>query len=515
MNSEEIFNKIQKHISKDVFGWIIKDVMTVGQLKEIASTCGLKVSADGEPEARQLNLISYDVSNEYYKNSKVRILMHELLLMGAQNEIKLISETTFTEIIRLIQDNKSHLFDRGCVGKYLWALLMDQRPELVPLIPLFVLKVNEKVRQFTEILDKFSKKPLGPSAPLSSKLQNLKNKKYIPKPDWEKDLDKKNKEVQEAKDDLKRIQEKNDILLHNNEQVKTENKRLLTVEQDLKKKLHECERIIKDHEINLKELKIKIEESARATQNFHQLEREYKKLTYEHEKLKIKLESTMIPQEDSLLQEYQQKMREKDESVHELKKELDNVRKENEKFEIKINKLENQLNQIMPKENNVVRSSGQRVGIFVDVQNVFYAAKRMQGKLDYNKLLAAALRGRVLSVAYAYVIRSPENPNPGFWDALADMGFTIRSKDLHVRQDGTAKGNWDMGMAMDAVRLHDRLDIAVLVTGDGDFVDLMKLLQAEGLRVEILSFPHNTASELIDQADQYIPIEPHMLMMEN
>lgn len=153
-----------------------------------------------------------------------------------------------------------------------------------------------------------------------------------------------------------------------------------------------------------------------------------------------------------------------------------------------------------------------RVGIFVDVQNIFYAAKQFNARLDFEKLLEVAVGKRRLVRAIAYVVQSPEVDQSGFISMLQQKGYEVKQKDLRLRSDGSAKGDWDMGMAIDIMDLVDRLDVVALVTGDGDFVALVNLVKTIGPRVEVISFLHNTARDLVQSADLHIPVEEALLM---
>lgn len=155
----------------------------------------------------------------------------------------------------------------------------------------------------------------------------------------------------------------------------------------------------------------------------------------------------------------------------------------------------------------------QRIRVFVDVQNMFYSAKNQyNAKLNMARLLEAAVGGRQLIRAIAYVVESPEIDQSHFLALLRESGYEVKSKQLRVRPDGSAKGDWDMGIAIDTLSLADRLDTIVLVSGDGDFADLVKCLQARGVRVEVYAFPYSTAEELRSAADQFHEIGPDLLI---
>ena len=154
----------------------------------------------------------------------------------------------------------------------------------------------------------------------------------------------------------------------------------------------------------------------------------------------------------------------------------------------------------------------ERVGIFVDVQNMFYAARLYDARLDFEKLMHAAVGGRRMIRAMAYLVQTPEVDQSGFVAMLQQRSYQVKRKDLRQRSDGSAKGDWDMGMAIDIIGLADKLDVVVLVSGDGDFVSLVHLLKEIGPSVEVFSFPHNTARDLIEAADRYVPIDESLLM---
>lgn len=155
----------------------------------------------------------------------------------------------------------------------------------------------------------------------------------------------------------------------------------------------------------------------------------------------------------------------------------------------------------------------QRLAVFADVQNIFYSAKNYYfSKLDFSKLLSAVLRDRELIRAIAYVVETKEIDQSGFKSVIEYIGWEVKSKKLKSRPDGSTKGDWDMGIAIDAISIANKVDTIVLVTGDGDFTALIYHLRACGVRVEIHSFPKNTAVELMDAATAYYPIDERLLL---
>ena len=154
-----------------------------------------------------------------------------------------------------------------------------------------------------------------------------------------------------------------------------------------------------------------------------------------------------------------------------------------------------------------------RVGVFVDVQNMFYAAKdRFGRRVDYIKLLDLIVGPRYLMVAYAYVVQIPEINQSSFLSLLEHNGYTIKSKDLRLRGDGSAKGDWDVGIAVDVVSMLSSLDVVILASGDGDFCPLAELIKQQDKRVEVVAFEHNTSMDLQQIADQFFPIGDELLI---
>ncbi len=151
----------------------------------------------------------------------------------------------------------------------------------------------------------------------------------------------------------------------------------------------------------------------------------------------------------------------------------------------------------------------QRVGVFVDVQNLYYSARNLyNAKVNYIELLKAAVQGRRLIRAKAYVIRAFMKEEEKFHDALEKIGYEVRSKDLQTFPGGAKKGDWDIGIAMDAIELANKLDTIVLVSGDGDYIDLVQhLRRAMGCRIEVIAFRPSASAKLIEEADDFFDLD--------
>jgi len=155
----------------------------------------------------------------------------------------------------------------------------------------------------------------------------------------------------------------------------------------------------------------------------------------------------------------------------------------------------------------------QRVALFVDTQNLYHSARESHGSnVNYETLLSAAARGRRLVQATAYAVeREGDSTAFGFITKLTSLGYRVNRRKLRVHradEQGRAvlEGDWDMGIAADIVRAWDGFDVLALASGDGDFVPLVKLVQEQGKRVEVLALRHTVAQELLDAVDRFIDL---------
>jgi len=156
----------------------------------------------------------------------------------------------------------------------------------------------------------------------------------------------------------------------------------------------------------------------------------------------------------------------------------------------------------------IIRNKNQRIAVLIDVQNLYHSAKNLYGaRVNFKNLLLEAVAGRQLIRAIAYVAKADEPGEASFFDALEKAGIEVRVKDLQVYPDGTKKGDWDVGLAIDAVRLSSGLDAIVLISGDGDFVPLVEYLKALGKHVEVIAFGRTTSFYLKEEVDEFLDID--------
>ncbi|WP_457624223.1 LabA-like NYN domain-containing protein [Persephonella sp.] len=157
----------------------------------------------------------------------------------------------------------------------------------------------------------------------------------------------------------------------------------------------------------------------------------------------------------------------------------------------------------------------QRVALFLDIQNLYYSARdSFNRKVNFERVLDKVLNDRVLVRAIAYLVRLHGVDQKGFINTLKHIGYQVRVKEPKVfkrlDENGnlwtTVKADWDMGIAMDAISLAEKIDVAILASGDGDFVDLVRYLHTKGVKVEIAAFKQTAAKELIEIADEFIDL---------
>lgn len=148
----------------------------------------------------------------------------------------------------------------------------------------------------------------------------------------------------------------------------------------------------------------------------------------------------------------------------------------------------------------------QRVGMLVDVQNMYYSGRILfSKKVSFKNVLLAGTADRKLIRAIAYGIKTVEGMEDKFFEALEKSGFEVKTKDLQIFPDGSKKGDWDVGITVDAIKMAQSLDVIILVSGDGDYIPLVEYIQSTtGCRVEGMAFKESTSSKLIEQLDDFI-----------
>lgn len=145
-----------------------------------------------------------------------------------------------------------------------------------------------------------------------------------------------------------------------------------------------------------------------------------------------------------------------------------------------------------------------RVGVFIDVQNMYYSARNIYGsKVNFGNIVKAGINNQQLVRAIAYTISTKTGDELPFFEALHKMGIEVNMKELLEYEGGQKKGDWDVGITVDIIRMLDMLDVVVMVSGDGDYVPLGEYVKNRGRIFHVVSFRESTSSKLVDCADVY------------
>jgi len=155
-----------------------------------------------------------------------------------------------------------------------------------------------------------------------------------------------------------------------------------------------------------------------------------------------------------------------------------------------------------------LRNKGQRVGVLMNVQNLYHTAKNIyHSRVNFREILKLAINGRTPIRAFAYVVKTKTGEEKPFFDALTSLGIETRVKDLLEFYGGMKKADWDVGLVIDAVRMAPSIDVLVLVSGDGDFVPMVEYLKNQGKRVEAITFGKSASSMLKEAVDEFIDLD--------
>jgi len=156
----------------------------------------------------------------------------------------------------------------------------------------------------------------------------------------------------------------------------------------------------------------------------------------------------------------------------------------------------------------MAKFADQRVGVLVDVSNLYHSARVLyRKKVNYKNVLESAVSGRKLIRAIAYGITTTEGMEEKFLETLKAYGYDVKTKDLQIFPDGSKKGDWDVAIAIDAIKMAPKLDVVVIISGDGDYIPLVEYLQGTfGCRVEVLAFSESTSAKLLEVADDFLDL---------
>lgn len=157
---------------------------------------------------------------------------------------------------------------------------------------------------------------------------------------------------------------------------------------------------------------------------------------------------------------------------------------------------------------SVIRHPAQRVAVIIDTQNLYHSAKNLyKAKVNFQNVVKAAVGDRQLVRAMAYVVNTESGEEQPFFEALEKVGIEIKTKDLQIFYGGAKKADWDVGMAVDAIKLAQKVDAIVLATGDGDFIPCVEYVKSQGCQVEAITFGRSASSRFKDVVDDFIDMD--------
>lgn len=156
----------------------------------------------------------------------------------------------------------------------------------------------------------------------------------------------------------------------------------------------------------------------------------------------------------------------------------------------------------------VIRHPDQRVAVIIDTQNLYHSAKNLyKSKVNFAEVVKAAVQGRKLIRAISYVVNTESGEESAFFEALEKVGIEIKTKDLQIFYGGAKKADWDVGMAVDAIKAAHKVDAIVLATGDGDFIPCVEYVKSLGCQVEAITFGRSSSSGLRSVLDDFIDMD--------
>ena len=521
---------IKLSIPSEKLKWLFAILFTEKEVFQLLIDAGLITEPDKMRKSTKNELLNI-LTEAFYNQSRFYEIIAESLAQKAETEISRVGYMVVDEIKTYF---KSHipLIESGDFGYVVWALIIDSREDVHAHGFHLMSTAYEANKDSEEVMNKLTvikEYPDDQRTPTSED-QGTVQQYTIQLNEKSSELHEKHMEIERLGNVVDEIKTKQGAILKKNKRLEQHCKFLIEENERLKKRIstfQEKEEKLVLLQMENESLKLRSNQYAQTSTNLENLDAEHQKLLTKHEEITTQLqeldqfkastesfmvelklvEEAMFKENKVLLQlksDIQNHFEELDKSQEESRVALNKIRMTIKDIEIP----EKQLN--TETENSTTH---ERVGVFVDVQNMFYAAKdRFERRVDYIKLLDLIVGPRELLCAYAYIVQIPEIKQGNFISLLEHNGYTIRSKDLRLRGDGSAKGDWDVGIAVDVVSMLRSLDVVILASGDGDFCPLAELIKQQQKRIEVVAFEHNTSMDLQAMADQFFPIGEELLM---
>ena len=536
---------VKTHIATHQLAWIITDCFGDEEIITMANQCGLLHDSQHRAKIRK-DWIAYDLATCFFDGALPEDIVSQHLAKKAEQAARRVQFMEVKEI-RVFLRSAEQLRSEGELGEILWALLVDSREDVqqhghrlladheqvVPPSPPppedrnyaspldtaqeAAQSESDTTDQSTSQHHSYDEELISESSDTStaSPANDPEYLKITPIPETDLDPEQQSRLSNELKQNQQQINKlysalselKNGYTVLQNENDRLKQKIGTLVEEN--KFLQNREESYRESELRIDQLNRENIGLQRDVEKFSNQLCEFHELQAQKEKITVELKSV-----EEMAYHSQQVLEQIQSNFYSQFSYLQGV---NEEYKTVITRARQKVASLSGQRStagaNRMLAGQPRVGVFVDVQNMFYAAKdRYARRLDYIKLLDLIVGPRNLVAAYAYVVQIPEINQAGFLSLLEHNGYTIKSKDLRMRGDGSAKGDWDVGIAIDIVSMLDALDIVILASGDGDFCALAELIKQHGKRIEVAAFEHNTSMDLQRIADKFFPIGDEMLI---
>ncbi len=516
-------------IHHDQFTWFLAILLNEKEIFQLLRQTNPVVDTDKLYSSSKQELLNR-LTNAFYRQSQIDEIVVQHLSQKAEDAISRIGYMVVDEIHTFFK-SPGPLIESGEFGEVVWALLADTREDVHShgIQLLTTAYENHKDPSETDAEQRFSAFLDTPQVP-STEIQEIQTKYTNDLDRAQEKIDGQTGEIEHLKSALVDLQAEYTAIENKNKQLEQQCQHLLEenesckIKEDLYQESKEQIVFLKQENESLHE---KTTQYAETNTSLMKLESEHQQLLAKYgditaqldelRQIKTAKESFMVELklvEEAVYKEFQ--------ALEQLKADLQNHFDVIEKSHQTSRNALNQIRQTVDyfdesdlESTNPEKQTGTqpRVGVFVDVQNMFYAAKdQFERRVDYIKLLDLIVGPRQLIAAYVYIVQIPEIKQGNFISLLEHNGYTIRSKDLRLRGDGSAKGDWDVGIAVDVVSMLGVLDVVILASGDGDFCPLAELIKQQHKRIEVVAFEHNTSMDLQAMADQFFPIGEELLM---
>lgn len=491
---QSIHKKVRIYLETADVCVVIMDLLSNEKIGAILSKTGIEF-----PGKRLSNIPRDDLimalAEESYIHPDVMDELVKVLNKNNQDEIEKIKGMSVGDVKEYLEDIGDICYSKK-IGNVLWALLCDEREEVNTFIKGFL-------RQFLKIQKRSGKKP-------GLRISKEKATEIIS--NAEKEIKGILRESDALKEKNRRFAGEIGHLQSRIQELQRLNGRLSNEKGILRKEKEKALRRIEamGREISILKEKIHTAPKVQLVSQLRSVEKENKKLIYELEKERNETRNDMerYKKENAELRE---RLNELQIMTYKLEEELD-IEKQHV---IDTEQAKKGQSAVTDAGNITLPHKGRRLGVFVDGHNIYYSAKVNYGrKMDYRGLLFNLTRDRHLVKAVYYIIEPPGVELGIFINMLKNTGYTVRSRGLIRRLDGSVKADWNVGMAVDVINAVEKnnLDIVALVTCDGDFYDLVKLLKQKDVRVEIAGFPNNTAMDLKDGASEFYPLGEELML---